>query len=166
MSIENAYNQEAKDKIKELAEGIDFNMMITNLDERPPHTQPMSTKKVDEDGKIWFLSSLKNEHLTNLKVNNDVHLLYIKPNSMEFLSVFGKADIVNDKSIFEELYQSTDDTWFEGVDDPNLRAISVSPSVAKYWEPKSNKAVTLLKMAYGAITGNHADISKEGELKP
>jgi len=161
MSIENAYNQEAKDKIKELAEGIDFNMMVTNLYEKPPHTQSMSTKKVDSDGNIWFLSSTKNEHLMNLQVNNEVQLLYSKPNSMKFLSVFGKADIVNDRAIFEERYQSTDDAWFEGIDYPNLRAISVSPIVAKYWEPKNNKAITLLKMAYGAVTESKTEVGKE-----
>jgi general stress protein 26 len=45
MSQKNLYNQEAKDKIKELAESIDFAMMCTNLQNIPFHSIPMSTKE-------------------------------------------------------------------------------------------------------------------------
>ncbi|MFB9053853.1 hypothetical protein ACFFVB_12270 [Formosa undariae] len=50
MSNENLYKDEAKLKIKDMAEDIDFTMMATNLKELPLHMIPMSTKKVDEDG--------------------------------------------------------------------------------------------------------------------
>jgi len=166
MSVKNEYNKEAKAKIKELAEGIDFNMFFSKLDEIPIHAIPMSTKKVDALGDIWFLSSIKHDHVQNILASSEVQLAYGKPNSMEFLSLFGQARIVEDRRIFEDLYQSTDDSWFDGVNDPNLRAIAVTPMEAQYWEPKSNKAVSLFKMAYGALTGSKVDVSREGELRP
>jgi general stress protein 26 len=41
---------------------------------------------------------------------------------MEFISIYGEASVVTDRSILEELYDKKDDAWFTGVDDPNLTA--------------------------------------------
>lgn len=166
MSIKDKYNEEAIEKIKTLAEEIDFTMFITNLEKAPLHAVPMSTKKVDNQGNIWFLSSTAHETVKHIQQNVKVQLLYSKPRNMEFLNLYGEAHLVADKVIIKDLYQSTDDSWFNGADDPKIRAIVVNPKEAQYWEPKSNKAVTLFKMAYGAITGNKVDISREGELRP
>ena len=55
MSEKNLFNKEAKEKLKELAESIDFTIMVTDLGSKPPHTIPMSTKEVDDDGCILSL---------------------------------------------------------------------------------------------------------------
>lgn len=166
MSVKDKYNTEAIEKIKDLAEGIDFSMFITNLDRIPLHAVPMSTKKVDHQGNIWFLSSIDNDLTKNIDQNPKVQLIYSKPGNMEFLSLYGEAHLVADSVIIRDLYQSTDDTWFDGPEDSKIRAIVVNPKEAQYWEPKNNKAITLFKMAYGAITGKKMDIAQEGELKP
>ena len=166
MSVKDKYNDEAIEKIKSLAEGIDFTMFITNLEHAPLHAVPMSTKKVDNQGNIWFLTSIEHDTAKHIEHNEKVQLIYSKPGSMEFLNLYGEAHLVSDRLIIKDLYQSTDDSWFDGDDDPKIRAIVVNPKEAQYWEPKSNKAVTLFKMAYGAITGKKVDVSREGDLKP
>lgn len=166
MSQQNQYNKEAKQKIKELAENIDFCIFLTRLKVTPLNAAPMSTKRVDEQGVIWFLSNSAHDTVMNIDKDAQVQLCYGKPGSMEFLSVFGEARIVTDSLILNELYGKIDDTWFEGADDPNLRALAVTPKEARYWEPKNNKVVTLLKMAYSSLTGNSVNLGKEGRLKP
>lgn len=165
MSTENLYNEEAKQKIKELATGIDFCVMVTKLSSTPLHLVPMSTKKVDGNGDIWFLSGKDSHHNSNLISDNELHLVYADKSAMKFLNVYGKGEITTDAAILKELYQSGDDAWFEGVNDPNLTAIRVQPKHAFYWDPKDNKLVTLLKMGLGAVTGNEPDLMNEGELK-
>ncbi len=54
MSTQNLFNQDAKDKIKEIAESVDFAMMVTNLGATPLNAIPMSTKKVEDDGVFGF----------------------------------------------------------------------------------------------------------------
>ncbi len=166
MSKEDKYNEEAKEKIKALVESIDFTMFITRLDVAPLNAAPMSTKKVDAHGEIWFLSSRTHDTVMNIEHGTNVQLCYSDPGKMEFLSIFGEGRIVEDKSILKLLYQDTDDAWFDGVDDPNLRAIAVMPKQAQYWEPKNGKVISLLKMAYGAATGKKVELGNEGKLKP
>lgn len=166
MSTENLYNEDAKKKIKDMAENIDFAMMATNLKSVPLHMIPMSTKKVDEQGAIWFLSNKNSTHNQNLMTDPNLHLIYADKGDMQFLNVYGMATITTDRRIIEELYGKADDTWFDGKDDPNITAISVRPVEAFYWDPKNNKLVTLVKMGVGAITGNEPDSMDFGKLKP
>lgn len=166
MSKENLYNDDAKKKIKEMAEDIDFTMMATNLKQTPLHMIPMSTKKVDEHGNIWFLSNKNSTHNQNLMNDPNLHLIYADKSDMQFLNVYGMATISTDRAIIEELYGKTDDAWFEGKDDPNITAISVKPTETYYWDPKNNKLVALVKMGVGAITGDQPDTMDFGKLKP
>lgn len=165
MSTENLYNQEATDKIKEMAESIDFAMLITKLGERPFHAIPMSTKKVDERGNIWFLSGKDSNHNKNISTDSQVQLIYSDPAAMEFLCLFGEMKITTDKAIIEELYGKSDDMWFEGKDDPNVSALRLKPAEAQYWDNKNNKFITLFKMGLGVISGNQPDISATGKLE-
>ena len=165
MAVNNLYNKEAKAKIKELAKSIDFAMMATDLKSEPFHAIPMSTKKVDENGSIWFLSGQDSDHNANIRKEGRTQLIYSQPKNFEFMTVYGQAVITKDKAILKELYQSSDDNWFEGVDDPNLTAIEVRPQEAHYWDTKHGKLVSLMKIAVGTVTGNEPDLSEEGDLK-
>ena len=164
MSTENLENEKAWDKLKELATDIDFTMMETNLGGRPSHVIPMSTKKVDNEGNIWFLSATNSDHNQFITKDNAVQLLYSKPGAMEYMVVYGKAFVYTDKETIKDLYSKTDDTWFDGVDDPNASAIKVIPEQGYYWDTASGKLATLVKKGIGAITGNKQDVGVEGEL--
>ena len=165
MSINNLINKEAKDKLKEMIDSIDFAMLQTNLKFSPAHTIPMSTKKVDEDGNIWFLSNRTSEHNKHIEDEGLVQLIYSKPSSMEFLTVYGEASISLNMQDIDRLYTKMDDAWFEGKEDPNLSAIKVNPVSCHYWDTKDNKIVTLFKMGLSMITGNKQDLGEQGNLQ-
>lgn len=164
MSKQNLPSSEAKKKLKELAESIDYTMLVTGLDDLPFHTVPMSTKEVDDQGNIWFLSNKHSVHNSNIVRSNQVHLVYSDKGKMEFLSIYGRAIVGEDRKRIKDLYGSGDDAWFDGPDDPNVTTICVRPDDAYYWDTKHGKLVSLLKMAGGAITGEEPDLGIEGKL--
>jgi len=165
MSTKNLYSNEAKKKIKELAESIDHAMMATDLKSEPFHVVPMSTKKVDDDGNIWFLSDKNSTHNQNIERQNRAQLIYADKGNFEFLTVYGRASISSDRNKIKDLYGSGDDAWFEGLDDPNLTAIKIEPDDAHYWDTKNGKVLSLLKMVGEAITGNEPDLGEQRKLK-
>lgn len=164
MSEKHLFNSEAKKKLKELAENIDIAIMETNLSVIPSHTIPMSTKEVDDEGCIWFLSNKNSNHNSHLNLDNRIQLIYAKPSDMEFMTVYGQAFITTEMAVLNRYYEKTDDTWFKGIDDPNLTAIKVVPKDAHYWDTKNGKFVSLLKMGISAITGKTQDLGDEGDL--
>ena len=165
MSTKNLYDTEAKKKLKKLVDSGDVAMMATNLGSTPLSAVPMHTKKIDDDGNIWFLSTNTSDHNADLLKSSEIQLLYNDKNDMEFVSVYGEGEIISDQNTLSSLYDDKDNAWFEGPEDPNLTAIKVKPKEGAYWSNKDNKLVTFFKLQMAAVTGDDKDIGESGKLK-
>lgn len=158
--------KEGIDKMKDLVGHNAICMFTSNVDEVPLQTRPMTTQEVDDEGNFWFFSP--KDSLKNYEVRTDarVQLLFANTSASEYLTVFGRAMILDDRKKIEELWSPMAKAWFEeGKDDPNLSLIRVAPEHAYYWEPKQNKMVTLFKMAAAAVTGKKMDIGEQGKIE-
>ncbi|TRW24267.1 pyridoxamine 5'-phosphate oxidase family protein [Flavobacterium zepuense] len=159
------FSDEAKAKIKEMAEDIKMCMFCTELGVRPIPTRPMGVLNVDDEGNLWFLSSKKSNKNFEIQHDNEVQLIFAKNSDAHFLSVFGTATIYRDRAHVEEIWTPTAKTWFEeGKEDPDATVIKVTPSDAYYWDTKDGKMISLLKIAVGAIIGKTDDGGVEGRL--
>ncbi|MAP53334.1 pyridoxamine 5'-phosphate oxidase family protein [Altibacter sp.] len=165
MSTENLYNDEAKKKLRSMVEDVSIAMMVTNLGKRPLAAIPMDTKKVDEDGNIWFLSGMDSDHNAHILRDSAVQLLYSGPGEMKFLSVYGEAQIITNSEAIEDIYDSADNAYLNGPEDSNTTAIKFVPQEAAYWDTDENKLVVLFKMAKAALTGANQDIGVSGKMK-
>ncbi|MCR6721181.1 MAG: pyridoxamine 5'-phosphate oxidase family protein [Chitinophagaceae bacterium] len=57
------------------------------------------------------------------------------------------------------------EAWFEkGKEDPTIRVLKVTTNDGHYWDNKTNKLVTFLKMATSAVTGAKMDVGRSGTL--
>ena len=165
MITENLTNKEAIKKMAELVQDIKIAFLLTNLKKQPINAVPMTTKKVDENGNILFLSRLNSEHNINIAKGPEVQLLYSHPSDLEFLSIFGHASIIYDKKILKELYTSADDVWFNDADDTNLTAIKIVPQEAYFWDSNDNTFNKLFKKGLAAVKGEKPEITeKKGKL--
>ena len=165
MSTKNLYKENAREKIKEIVEDIHIGMMITKIGHKPLSVIPMSTKKVDEFGNLWFLSKSTSEHNKNIEADEDVQLVYSDHSQSTYLSVFGTAIISTNKVIINELYQKLDNNWFDGIKDQELTAICVEPKTAYYWDSTSNKYIEFFKMGLNAYADTNYEIGQEGKLE-
>ena len=166
MSTENLHQQEAIDKLKDMVGKIDIGMLCSFVSESDyPHAVPMSRQEVDEDGNIWFLFSSESETHRNIQKSNKVSLLYAHVGDYNFLSINGIAEISEDQERIDKYWNKMIEAWFEkGKEDPHIRVLKVTPGEAHYWDNKSNKLVTFMKVATSAISGQKLDIGREGEL--
>ncbi|WP_093406751.1 pyridoxamine 5'-phosphate oxidase family protein [Salegentibacter flavus] len=138
MSTQNLNHKQALEKMTNLVESIKTGMLITCLSDRPLNVVPMTTKKIDGEGNIWFLSRLDSSQNCNIAQEPEIQLLYSAPNNKEFISIYGMASISLNPEKLKELYHTSDDAWFTGLDDPNLTAIKVIPKQSYYWDEKRN----------------------------
>ena len=163
MSKGNLSQAEAKKKFREMVAEIKITMFATNLSNKPIDVAPMFTKRVDESGNLWFLSSKNTDHSHNLLQNSSCQLFFAK-GATDFLSVYGTAEILNDRDAIASLYEKTDNAYYGGSDDPNLRAIKFRPEQAAYWSADGGKLVNLFKMGIAAITGQGQDLGTSGKM--
>jgi general stress protein 26 len=127
----------------------------------------MSVQKVDDRGRLWFLSANDSRKNAELKTDSSVQLFFQGSAHSDFLQLYGNAVVTTDKAKIKELWEPILKTWFtEGVDDPRITVIEVRPSEGYYWDTKHNRMVAFAKMAVGAMTGKTLDDSVEGALRP
>jgi general stress protein 26 len=139
MQTENLSNKEAIEKMTKLVQDIKTAFLLTDLKKQPINAVPMLTKRVDEQGNIWFLSLLDSEHNSNIEKDPQVQLLYSDPSNNEFLSLAGNASIESDKDLLANFDISEDDTWFKDADMSKYSSIKIVPKEAYFWDSSRNK---------------------------
>lgn len=166
MGTENLHKKEAIAKLQELINKIDIGMLCTySGNDSYIHAVPMSRQEVDDNGNIWYLFSAESETYKNLKNNNKVSVLFSHVGDYNFLCIDGIAEISKDKERIEKYWNKFVEAWFEkGKEDPNIRILKVKVEDAHYWDNKTSKLVTIIKVAASAISGQKLDIGREGEL--
>lgn len=166
MSTENLQHRQAIEKLSDLVDKIDIGMLCTfNGKNDYPHAIPMSRQEVDENGNIWFLFSSDSDTYRNLQHNKKLSLLYADVGNYNFLSIDGTGEISQDQVRIDKYWNKMVEAWFEqGQEDPRIRVLKVIPQDAHYWDTKSNKLVTFLKVAASAVSGTKMDIGREGRL--
>jgi general stress protein 26 len=166
---EHLSDSEANEKIKQLIEKAKKTCFFcTNIKTGEPFaTRPMSVQKIDDDGTLWFLSSIdsnKNEHLRD---DPSVQLLFKGSDYSDFLSLYGTTHVNQDPNKIEELWEPILKTWFtEGKDDPRITVIRFTPEHGYYWDTKHAQIVAFAKQMIGAAIGKTLDDSIEGNLRP
>jgi len=157
---QNLKTQDAINKIIELGEGKTC-FLCTSQDARP-----MTVQKVDSEGFIWFLSASDSTQNKEIGENNIINLYFQGNQHSDFMHLYGKAQIIKDKSIIEELWNPIFKTWFtEGKNDSRISIIKFETNNGYYWDNKHGNLIAGLKILIGAATGNTLDDSIQGELK-
>jgi general stress protein 26 len=165
--IQDLSGAEAIQKMKELAEAARTCFFTTLTDSRPLPTRPMAVQTVESDGSFYFFSAASSNKNHQLQQDSTVQLFFANSGSSEYLSVYGKAMISQDRAKIKELWNEFVKVWFqEGPDDPDLTLIQVQPTEARYWDTKHNKMVMWAKMAASMVTGKTMDDGVEGTLRP
>ena len=128
-------------------------------------TRPMSVRKVDDNGHLWFLSADDSNKNHELESSSRVDLYFQGSEHSDFLHLNGTASISRDKARIKELWDPLIKTWFTGgVDDPRITVIRVAPESGYYWDNKHGNMVAGVKMMIGAALGKTMDDSIQGAL--
>ncbi|HZF82586.1 MAG TPA: pyridoxamine 5'-phosphate oxidase family protein, partial [Burkholderiaceae bacterium] len=84
-----------------------------------------------------------------------VNVAYANPDDDSYVSVAGRAALVDDDALKRALFNSAAKAWFPaGADDPNLGLLAVRIESAEFWDVTESKVSQLLKIARAALTGD------------
>ena len=130
--------------IADLAEkmkDIDFAVLSTRTEGGAIAGRPMSNnREVDFDGDAYFFTLEETRTVGDIRRDSQVGLAYQARSGMLgmrpfFLTVEGRAELIQDKARFVEHWTSDLDRWFEqGVDTPGLTLIKVAAQRVHYWD--------------------------------
>ena len=151
-------------KLQTLIEGIDF-CMLTTMDGGYLRSRPMSTQEFEFDGDLWFFSSSNTHKVEEIAKDDRVNVAYSKPADNTYVSLSGRAVVINDPAKIKELWNPILKAWFpEGLEDPNLCLLKVSVEQAEYWDAPSSKIVQLYGFVKALATGQEADYGENKKI--
>ena len=123
----------AKRNLEDLLEDFDVAMMITFAGGQTPHARPMQIAEADDDGQLYFATSLDSAKLRDIEI--DPRVLLIMQEGSVYVSLSGTAHPSTDRSLINRLWSEAWQVWFpEGKDDPNIVILRVEPEEAEYWD--------------------------------
>ncbi|MBB5394452.1 pyridoxamine 5'-phosphate oxidase family protein [Mucilaginibacter sp. AK015] len=150
-----------KDKIKEIRTA----MLTTYNAEKGFNSRPMGTADVDNEGNVWFFTNEYSPKASEISVENTVSLTYSDIKNHTYLSVVAEASIVDDKAKMKELWNPFVQAFFpEGLDDPKLTLLKLTPTDAEYWDSSSSSMVVLFNILKATITGKMYDEGEHGKI--
>ena len=157
--MNNQYNQEEIEKLRDLIKDIDTAMFTTSTPEGLI-SRPMMTQEVEFDGDLWFFTMKDTEKYREILHESDVNVSYA---GKSYVSVSGKVEVVEDMNKKRELWNKAYEKMLDtSYDDPNVVLLKVNVRSAEYWETGSvtKNAVNLFKKMTGNDEMDPADMNK------
>jgi general stress protein 26 len=147
--METRVGKDAEAKVWAMIKDIKVAMMATHADGEHFHARPMvATQREFAEGTLWFFTDKRSRKVDELESNDRVLLAYADWDSQNYVSVDGRARIVEDRQKIAELWSEGMRIWFpQGKDDPNIALLAVTVDSAEYWDSPSSTMVH----AYGYL---------------
>lgn len=153
------------DKLKERIEDIEICMFSTVEPSGKILSRPMSTRKMDPDGSLWFFTNELSEKVDDVEIYDNVNLAYANVSKQSYVSISGSAEIVKDQMVIDKLWSPMLKAWFpRGLDDPNLALIKVIPHSAEYWNASSSKMEQMMNVAKAIMKGKQYQSGEHGQI--
>lgn len=142
------------DDISEKMRDIDFAMLSTRTEGGMIAARPMSNnRQVEFDGDSYFFTCENTRTVRDIRSEPSVGLSYQGKSGMLgmkpfFITVEGRAELIDDKGRFAEHWTKDLDAWFkEGIDTPGLLLVKVEAQRLHYWDGYDEAEIPLRSKA-------------------
>ena len=144
--------QRARRRAVEIAQDARFCMLTSAAGNGALHARPMTPQQVTDQLEAWFFVSRSSEQAADVARRPRVNLSF--DGSTDWLSVAGRATVVDDRALVKEMWNPVVEAWFpDGPDDPDLVLLKVDAESAEYWKAPGGRAATLLSYVKAKVNG-------------
>lgn len=124
---------------------------------------PMTVMKVEDDGELWFFSSIGASPVEEVGTESQVNLSFTGKN--DWLSVHGFAAIITSEPKAREMWNEAAAAFYpDGPESKDLVLIRVRPEGAQYWESPGGAISTAFQWAKARMTGEEIDVGESRTL--
>ncbi len=150
--------EEGLEKIAELIKDTQIAMLTTITPEGWMRSRPMGTQRKSFDGNLWFFTHASEGKVREIEHEPRVNVSFSNPDDNQYVSLAGRASLVNDRAKMEELWQKPLETWFpKGLDDPDLALLKVEVEHAEYWDQHAGLVEIAAGFVKVKVTGEESD---------
>ncbi len=151
--------REELEQIAKIIKDARIALLTTATEDGRLVSRPLATVEAEFDGDVWFFTYNDADKVHQIRSDNHVNVAY--ESGKGFLSISGRAELVEDRAKIDEYWNTGAQAWFEnGKDDPRVALLKVHAESAEYWAMTDPKPVALLKYVKAAVTGGTPDVGE------
>ncbi|NEX47786.1 pyridoxamine 5'-phosphate oxidase family protein [Pseudotabrizicola algicola] len=117
---------------------------------------PMSPYARKEDRAIWFITAQGTALVEAITSGQSDASLIVTGESNIHARIEGSASLVQDRAKLEELWNPVASSWFDGIDDPDIRLIRLVPTEAEVWLTSGGMGFAF-ELVKSKLTGKQPD---------
>lgn len=165
----NSLETDGRDQLRKRLAEFDTAMLVTCRNNHPSRARPMALAKaglaggIHQNDDLYFVTDSESPKVDELHKNPNVVVTFA--NRSEFISVSGTVTVTQDKLLIRALWSEAWKVWFpQGVDDPSLCILQVTPTEAEYWDNAGLKGLRyMFEAAKSYLKGVKMDQSDDDD---
>lgn len=155
-----ATDEAAREKAVALMRKARIAMLTTVAPDGSLVAKPMATQEVESDGDLYFICERDSDKARNIASHPHVNVAYSGDSS--WVSLAGRAEVVNDVAKLSELWGAFTGAWLEGGPDNDANVlIRVEADGAEYWDSPGAKVTQLANLLKSKVTGRRFEGDNE-----
>ncbi|MBV9346410.1 MAG: pyridoxamine 5'-phosphate oxidase family protein [Pseudolabrys sp.] len=130
------------------------NGMLTTRFAGGLRARPLDARPDSEAGAIFFLTDVRGLKDDEIEADPAVCFVVVDEGEKAYLSITGRAQMLQDAAIAARIWKATDDMWWpQREHDTNVRVIQLEPERAELWDGPKSSAVAAFEFAKARLTG-------------
>jgi len=122
-------------RLATMIRGISVAMLTSQAADGSMRSRPMAPPDSEFDGTLWFFTRAGTDKASDISLHPQVNVSYVLAAEHRYVSLSGRATLVDDREKMKELWAPAHRTWFpQGLEDPERRLIRVDIDRAEYWD--------------------------------
>jgi general stress protein 26 len=153
-----------RDKFDELIEDFDTAMLVSRGADGELRSRPMAIAEVEPGAVLWFFTQRDSGKMDELARDNHVNVAM--QSKLKFVSLSGRARVIDDRARVERLWNESWKAWFPGgKDDPALVLLEVWGDKGEYWDNSGLSGVKyLIEAGKAYLSGERPDVARDPQI--
>lgn len=127
-------------------------------------SRPLEARPDREQGTILFVVDVRAGKDDEIEAAPEVCLTFIDNREKAYLSITGRSEVLKDAAKARAIWKNTDDAWWSGPDDPNVRVLCVAPQTAELWDGPASAQVAHYEFAKARATGEKPNLGENRKV--
>lgn len=139
--------------------------MLTTRFEGGLRARPLEARPDRNSDRLLFMTNVDSAKRDEVERWPEVGLVFIDAADKAYLSISGKAHIVDDPGSRTAAWRQDDVVWWPGgANDPDARVLVVEPATAELWDGPSSAVVAAYEFAKARATGREPDLGENRKV--
>jgi general stress protein 26 len=155
--------RQSTDRVWDIIEKAGVGMLTTHSS-RGLRARPVEARPDRRQGLIWFVTDVHGTKDDEIEADADIGLIFIDKSDNAYLSLTCRAKVLCDPDKAAKIWKKTDDMWWQGPRDPNVRVLRVEPVTAELWDGPASSLIAGYEFAKARITGEKPNLGENRKV--